>query len=112
MKKLLNQDKMLSNHCKFVFVTGGVMSGIGKGVVSASLGKILQFRGFKVSAVKIDPYLNVDPGTLNPIEHGECFITEKVWDFRPVPESDEYVYRISEIDQDFGTFGGSTRTLR
>ncbi|MGQ4875406.1 MAG: hypothetical protein ACP6IY_15175 [Promethearchaeia archaeon] len=112
MKKLLNQDKMLSNHCKFVFVTGGVMSGIGKGVVSASLGKILQFRGFKVSAVKIDPYLNVDPGTLNPIEHGECFITEKVWDFKPVPESDEYVYRISEIDQDFGTFGGSIRALR
>ncbi len=89
---------------KFIFVTGGVMSGIGKGVVTASLGKILQFRGFKISAVKIDPYLNVDPGTLNPIEHGECFITEKVWDFEPVPDSDERIYRISEIDQDFGTY--------
>lgn len=54
--------------------------------------------------MKIDPYLNVDPGTLNPIEHGECFITEEVWDFEPVPDSDERVYKISEIDQDFGTY--------
>lgn len=103
------------HNSKFVFVTGGVMSGIGKGVVTASLGKILQFRGFNVSVVKIDPYLNVDPGTLNPIEHGECFITEEVWDFKPVPsasansdekacEPEERVYRISEIDQDFGTY--------
>jgi len=80
------------------------MSGIGKGVVTASIGKVLQFRGFKVSVVKIDPYLNVDPGTLNPIEHGECFITEDVWNFKPVFESDERSYRISEIDQDFGTY--------
>lgn len=80
------------------------MSGIGKGVVTASIGKVLQFRGFKVSVVKIDPYLNVDPGTLNPIEHGECFITEDVWQFKPVFESDERSYRISEIDQDFGTY--------
>jgi len=89
---------------KFVFVTGGVMSGIGKGVATASIGKVLQFRGFKVSVVKIDPYLNIDPGTLNPIEHGECFITEDVWEFRPVYESNERTYRISEIDQDFGTY--------
>ncbi len=94
----------MSSTCKFVFVTGGVMSGIGKGVATASIGKVLQFRGFKVSVVKIDPYLNVDPGTLNPIEHGECFITEDVWDFQPVLESDERSYRISEIDQDFGTY--------
>ncbi|MFX1591370.1 MAG: CTP synthase [Promethearchaeota archaeon] len=94
----------MNSNSKFVFVTGGVMSGIGKGVATASIGKVLQFRGFKVSVVKIDPYLNVDPGTLNPIEHGECFITEDVWDFRPVPESDERSYRISEIDQDFGTY--------
>ena len=80
------------------------MSGIGKGVVTASIGKVLQFRGFTISVVKIDPYLNVDPGTLNPIEHGECFITEDVWDFTPVPESDERCYKISEIDQDFGTY--------
>ncbi|MFX1409816.1 MAG: CTP synthase [Promethearchaeota archaeon] len=94
----------MSSVCKFVFVTGGVMSGIGKGVATASIGKVLQFRGFKVSVVKIDPYLNVDPGTLNPIEHGECFITEDIWDFKPVFESDERSYRISEIDQDFGTY--------
>jgi len=80
------------------------MSAVGKGVATASLGKILQFRGFNISVVKIDPYLNVDPGTLNPIEHGECFITEDVWDFTPVHGSDERTYRISEIDQDFGTY--------
>ncbi|MHA1985768.1 MAG: CTP synthase [Promethearchaeota archaeon] len=94
----------MESDSKFVFMTGGVMSGIGKGVATASIGKVLQFRGYKVSVVKIDPYLNVDPGTLNPIEHGECFITEDVWDFKPVPESDERSYRISEIDQDFGTY--------
>ncbi|MHA2131734.1 MAG: CTP synthase, partial [Promethearchaeota archaeon] len=94
----------MNTNCKFVFVTGGVMSGIGKGVVTASLGKVLQFRGFKISVVKIDPYLNIDPGTLNPVEHGECFITEDVWEFKPVYESNERSYRISEIDQDFGTY--------
>ncbi len=94
----------MNEKAKFIFCTGGVMSGIGKGVATASIGKILQFRGFNISVVKIDPYLNVDPGTLNPLEHGECFITEDVWDFRPVPDSDERVYRISEIDQDFGTY--------
>ena len=94
----------MNTNCKFVFVTGGVMSGIGKGVATASIGKVLQFRGFKISVVKIDPYLNVDPGTLNPIEHGECFVTEDVWEFEPVYESDERSYRISEIDQDFGTY--------
>ena len=94
----------MNTKCKFVFVTGGVMSGIGKGVATASMGKVLQFRGFKISVVKIDPYLNVDPGTLNPIEHGECFITEDVWEFEPVYESDERSYRISEIDEDFGTY--------
>ncbi len=55
---------------------GGVMSGIGKGAATASLGKILQSKGFKVTAVKIDPYINVDAGTMNPIEHGEVFVTE------------------------------------
>jgi len=93
-----------NGNTRFIFVTGGVMSAVGKGVATASLGKILQFRGFNISVVKIDPYLNVDPGTLNPIEHGECFITEDVWDFMPVLGSDERSYRISEIDQDFGTY--------
>ncbi|MBY8984958.1 MAG: CTP synthase [Candidatus Lokiarchaeota archaeon] len=94
----------MNTNCKFVFITGGVMSGIGKGIATASIGKVLQFRGFKISVVKIDPYLNVDPGTLNPVEHGECFITEDIWEFKPVYESDERSYRISEIDQDFGTY--------
>jgi len=61
---------------KYIFVCGGVMSGIGKGITSASISKILQSRGFKVSNIKIDPYLNVDAGTMNPIEHGEVFVTE------------------------------------
>lgn len=61
---------------KYIFICGGVMSGIGKGVTTASIGKILQSSGFRVSAVKIDPYLNVDAGTMNPTEHGEVFVTE------------------------------------
>ena len=61
---------------KYIFVAGGVMSGIGKGVAAASIGRILKSKGFKVTAIKIDPYLNVDAGTMNPIEHGEVFVTE------------------------------------
>ncbi|MBU1146623.1 CTP synthase [Patescibacteria group bacterium] len=61
---------------KFIFVVGGVMSGVGKGTASASIGKILQGKGFRVTAVKIDPYINVDAGTMNPVEHGEVFVTE------------------------------------
>ena len=60
---------------KYIFVTGGVASSLGKGIISASLGKLLQARGFRVSNQKLDPYINVDPGTLNPYEHGECFVT-------------------------------------
>lgn len=92
---------------KFVFVTGGVMSGIGKGVTTASIGKLCQFRGFKVSALKIDPYLNVDPGTLNPVEHGECFVTDQVWHFNPIKDEECNPYtttKIGELDQDFGTY--------
>lgn len=80
------------------------MSGIGKGITSASIGKIFQFRNYKVNLIKIDPYLNVDPGTLNPVEHGEVFVTEEVWDFEPVPGNLDWKFRISEIDQDFGTY--------
>lgn len=61
---------------KFIFVMGGVMSGVGKGVTAASIGKILQSRGYKVTAIKIDPYINVDAGTMNPTEHGEVFVTD------------------------------------
>ena len=61
---------------KFIFVVGGVMSGVGKGVAVASIGRILTSQGFDVTALKIDPYINVDAGTMNPIEHGEVFVTE------------------------------------
>ncbi len=61
---------------KYIFVTGGVTSSLGKGILSASLGKLLQARGFSVTIQKLDPYINVDPGTLNPYEHGECYVTK------------------------------------
>lgn len=61
---------------KYVFVTGGVVSGLGKGITAASLGRLLKARGLKVTAQKLDPYLNVDPGTMNPIQHGEVFVTD------------------------------------
>lgn len=61
---------------KYIFVTGGVTSSLGKGIVSASLGKLLQARGFTVTIQKFDPYINIDPGTLNPYEHGECYVTD------------------------------------
>jgi len=86
---------------KYIFVTGGVMSAIGKGVTAASIGKLFQFRNYDVSIIKIDPYLNVDPGTLNPVEHGEVFVTEDIWEFAPV---EGQTYKICEIDQDFGTY--------
>ncbi len=73
---------------KYIFVVGGVISGVGKGVASASIGKILQSRGFKVTAIKIDPYVNVDAGTMNPTEHGEIFVLDKGL----------------ECDQDFGNY--------
>ncbi|MCJ7786749.1 CTP synthase [Patescibacteria group bacterium] len=73
---------------RFIFVAGGVMSGIGKGVATAAIGKILQSKGFKVTAIKIDPYINVDAGTMNPVEHGEIFVTDDG----------------TECDQDIGSY--------
>ncbi|MDR1170186.1 MAG: CTP synthase [Prevotellaceae bacterium] len=67
---------MQSQTTKYIFVTGGVTSSLGKGIISASLAKLLQARGYNVTIQKLDPYLNVDPGTLNPYEHGECYVTE------------------------------------
>src|ERR1700756_5097439 len=61
---------------KYIFVVGGVMSGVGKGISSASIGNILQSKGFEVTALKIDPYVNVDAGTMNPTEHGEVFVLD------------------------------------
>ncbi|MEM2887869.1 MAG: CTP synthase [Candidatus Bathyarchaeia archaeon] len=73
---------------RFIFITGGVISGLGKGIVTSSIGKMLQFRGFRVSACKIDPYINFDAGTLRPTEHGEVWVTEDG----------------GEIDQDLGHY--------
>ena len=61
---------------KYVFVTGGVVSGLGKGITAASLGRLLKNRGYKVANQKFDPYINVDPGTMSPYEHGEVFVTD------------------------------------
>ena len=72
MFRCLNKVPM----ARYIFISGGVMSGIGKGVATASIGRILQGKGFRVTAVKIDPYVNVDAGTMNPIEHGEIFVTD------------------------------------
>src|ERR1017187_402896 len=66
----------MSSSIKYIFVTGGVTSSLGKGIISASLAKLLQARGHTVTIQKLDPYINVDPGTLNPYEHGECFVTD------------------------------------
>lgn len=73
---------------KYIFVAGGVMSGVGKGVATASIGKILQARGFRVTAIKIDPYVNIDAGTMNPTEHGEVFVLDEG----------------TECDQDMGNY--------
>ena len=64
------------SNTKYIFVTGGVTSSLGKGIIAASLAKLLQSQSFKVTIQKFDPYINVDPGTLNPYEHGECFVTD------------------------------------
>ena len=66
----------MANKPKYVFVSGGVVSSLGKGILSASLGAILESRGLKVTILKLDPYINLDPGTMSPFQHGEVFVTE------------------------------------
>ena len=82
---------------KYIFVTGGVVSGLGKGITAASLGRLLKTRGLKVASQKLDPYINVDPGTMSPLQHGEVFVTDDgtetalhvgLGTFRPVKEDD------------------------
>ena len=65
-----------ANETRYVFVTGGVSSALGKGITAASLGRLLKARGLRVTMQKLDPYINVDPGTMNPFEHGEVFVTD------------------------------------
>ena len=67
---------MTLKNTKYIFVTGGVSSSLGKGIIAASLAKLLQAQGYKVTIQKLDPYINIDPGTLNPYEHGECYVTD------------------------------------
>ena len=69
-------ETQVSKQVKYVFVTGGVVSSLGKGITAASLGRLLKSRGLKVSLQKFDPYINVDPGTMSPFQHGEVFVTE------------------------------------
>ena len=64
----------MASKTKYIFITGGVTSSLGKGIIASSLGKLLQSRGLSVTIQKFDPYLNIDPGTLNPYEHGECYV--------------------------------------
>ena len=73
---MLNFNKKETVNPKYIFVVGGVISGVGKGVTASSIGKLMQDRGLKVTAIKIDPYINVDAGTMSPTEHGECFVLD------------------------------------
>jgi len=69
-------DRTHTGHTRYIFVTGGVVSALGKGIAAASLGAILESRGLKVHMLKLDPYINVDAGTMSPFQHGEVFVTE------------------------------------
>ena len=72
----MQSQTLAKGQTKYIFVTGGVVSSLGKGIIAASIGKLLQARGYKITIQKFDPYINIDPGTLNPYEHGECYVTE------------------------------------
>lgn len=76
MRGFKQQHNNTMNQTKYIFVTGGVTSSLGKGIIAASLAKLLQARGYRTTIQKFDPYINVDPGTLNPYEHGECYVTD------------------------------------
>ena len=76
LKRVFTNNYKKMNQTKYIFVTGGVTSSLGKGIIAASLAKLLQARGYRTTIQKFDPYINVDPGTLNPYEHGECYVTD------------------------------------
>jgi CTP synthase len=100
----------LKNH-KYIFVVGGVMSGVGKGIATSSIGKILQARGFKINPVKIDPYLNVDAGTMNPTEHGEVFVLDSGVETDQDMGNYERFLDISLSDHDYITSGMVYRSV-
>ena len=76
ISQCFKKDEKEIKMAKYIFVTGGVVSGLGKGITAASLGRLLKARGLKVAAQKLDPYINVDPGTMSPYQHGEVYVTE------------------------------------
>ena len=82
---------------KHVFVTGGVVSSLGKGITAASLGRLLKSRGYKVTMQKADPYLNVDPGTMSPFQHGEVFVTEDGKETESSAGKTSYIYYEAEV---------------
>ena len=73
---MIRRDGYSSMATKYIFVTGGVVSSLGKGITAASLGRLLKSRGYKVTVQKFDPYINIDPGTMSPYQHGEVFVTD------------------------------------
>src|SRR6266571_9434267 len=75
-RPLVSSNPVVTEPTKYIFVTGGVASGLGKGITTASLARLLKSRGFKLTLQKLDPYINVDPGTMNPFEHGEVFVLD------------------------------------
>jgi len=70
------EKEMSEKECKYIFITGGVLSSLGKGITAASIGTLLKSSGLRVAVLKLDPYINVDPGTMSPLEHGEVFVTK------------------------------------
>lgn len=92
-------------HHKYIFVVGGVMSGVGKGIASSSIGKILQSKGFKVNPIKVDPYLNVDAGTMNPTEHGEVFVLDSGLETDQDMGNYERFLEMDLISEDYMTSG-------
>ncbi len=90
---------------KYIFVIGGVMSGVGKGIASSSIGKILQSKGFKVNPIKVDPYLNVDAGTMNPTEHGEVFVLDSGLETDQDMGNYERFLEMDLISEDYMTSG-------
>src|SRR3989338_256933 len=90
---------------KFIFVVGGVMCGVGKGIATASIGRILEERGFSVNLVKIDPYLNVDAGTMNPTEHGEVFVLQSGLECDQDMGNYERFLNVDLTDEDYITSG-------
>ena len=85
---------------KFIFITGGVVSSLGKGIASASIGALLEAKGLTVTLIKLDPYINVDPGTMNPFQHGEVFVTDGRHGNRPRPGPLRKIYQLGFVEKE------------